>query len=101
MVACIETRELNIRVNWNAGPQMAIADNAHEYLAVFFPEIADRRKADPVLDEICRDFEKLAAMLETAKESSNHDTDNLQKDLRMTIRALQEEIRDRLKKPTS
>jgi len=79
---------------------MAIADPAFENLAVLYPDIADCRKADPVLDEICRDYEGLAAMEEPAEANLSDDTDNLQKDLRMTIRALLEEIRDRLNKAT-
>jgi len=79
---------------------MAIADTAFENLAVIFPNIADRRKADPVLDEICRDYEGLAGMEEPAVANSGDNADNLQKDLRMTIRALQEEILDRLNRST-
>lgn len=78
---------------------MAIADTAFEPLVDLYPGIAARRKADPDFDEICRDYEDLRAMAKPAGSIANHEADNLQEDLRMTIRALQEEIRDLLNKP--
>ena len=77
---------------------MVLKDTAFDSLAVLYPGIAGRRKSDPVLDEICCDYEALTLMAKPSGADVNADAENLHKDLRMTIRALQEEIRDRLNK---
>lgn len=80
---------------------MAISDKAQLPLVGVSPEVAGRRKIDPVFDEICRDFETLAELVDPPDENPNHQISNLQWDLKVTLNALQDEIRDRLKRPIS
>ena len=46
-------------------------DTAFDSLAVLYPEIADLRKTDSVLDEICSDYETLITMAKPAMDGAD------------------------------
>lgn len=76
---------------------MVIVDIIPEHFPELYPEIAARRKTDAILDEICSDLEDLTQATKLPDETT---TDNqLQSDLRATVRALEDEIRKRLGQP--
>lgn len=75
---------------------MAMSGKIQEHFPELHPVIAARRKTDPVLDEICCDFEELAAISDPFRENKVANEDRLQKDIRATVQELGDEIRKRL-----
>ena len=75
---------------------MAIVSKIQEKFPDLYSEIADRRKSDPILDEICCDFEKLATIIGSPGENTDANEDRLHKDIRTTVQELGDEIRKRL-----
>lgn len=65
-----------------------------------FPEhwaaISAARAADPLLEESCSDFERLSDDLRQARTVPGRMSEGLQKDTFETIKALKQEILDRL-----
>jgi hypothetical protein len=64
---------------------MATTDTTLEQLTELYPEIAARRRTDPILDEICGDFEELVKIATLFEPTTDKRDDSLQKDTRATI----------------
>ena len=73
------------------------------YLEIAFPgqsdAIAARRSADTVFDEICRDFDEIAAALAELKSRNTDDSSDQIDDLTVTLEGLHEEIAGYLEPP--
>jgi hypothetical protein len=70
------------------------------YFEIAFPgqseAIAARRSADTVFDEICRDFDEIAAVLTELKSTNAGDSTDQIKDLTVSLEGLHEEIAEYL-----
>lgn len=71
-----------------------------DYLQTYFPDSIERlnriRKSDHILNEICKDFEDIAALKMKWKASTSQPIENDMTDLDHTLNALQLEIQQYL-----
>ena len=75
---------------------MANADTILEHFPELYSEIAEGRKSDPILDEICCDFEELTKIAGPPREAVGDYEDRLREEILATIQDLRNELRRRL-----